>query len=78
MWRHSCCRAAILSYRVPIPPKFFGLVANVLACNLNYFAKLFHQTVHALSAKSCKTRCYINLVCCSFKIVPLQLRPGTR
>ena len=45
---------------------------------LNYCTKLFHQTVHALSARSCKTRHYTNVVCCSLKIPPLKLSPGTR
>ena len=42
----------------------------------NYCTKLFHQTVHALSAKSCKTRGYTNVVCGSWKIPPLKLSPG--
>ena len=37
---------------------------------LNYCTKLFHQPVHALGAKSCKTRHYTNAVCCSLKIPP--------
>ena len=37
-----------------------SLVRDTL--ELNYCTKLFHQTVHA---RSCKTRCYTNVVCCS-------------
>ena len=43
---------------------------------LNYCTKWFHETVHALSAKSCKTRHYTNVVCCSLKILPSKLSPG--
>ena len=45
---------------------------------LNYCTKLFHQTVHALRAKSCKPRRYTNVVYCSLKIPPSKLSPGTR
>ena len=36
----------------------------------------FHQTVHALSARTCKTRRFTNVVCCSLKIPPSKLSPG--
>ena len=41
---------------------------------MNSFSKLFHQTAHALS----KTRHYTNVVCCSLKVLPWKLSPGTR
>ena len=37
---------------------------------VNSCTKLFHQAVHALSARSCKTRRYTNVVCCFLKIPP--------
>ena len=59
----------------PGPPCLgVSLVHDTL--ELNYCTKLFHQTVHALSGRSCKTRPYTNVVCCSLKIPPLKLSPG--
>ena len=43
---------------------------------LKYCTKLFHQTVHALSARSSKTRRYTNAICCSLKIPPSKLSHG--
>ena len=55
-----------------------SLVCDTL--ELTYCTKLFYQTVHALSARSCKTRRYTNVVCCSLKIPPskLSLACGTQ
>ena len=46
------------------------------ALELNYCTKLFHQILHALSATSCKTRHYTNVVWCSLKIPPWKLSPS--
>ena len=43
---------------------------------LNYCTHLLHQTVHALSARSCKTRGYTNAVCCYLKIPPSKISPS--
>ena len=51
-----------------------SLVRDTL--ELNYCTKLFRQTIHALSTRSCKTRRYTNVICCSFKIPPSKLSPG--
>ena len=51
-----------------------SLVRDTL--ELNYCTRLFHQTVHALSARSCETGRYTNVVCCSLKIPPSKLSPG--
>ena len=59
----------------PFHQRSTRLVTNARGCNVNYFATLFHQTVHALSARSCKIRRYTNVVCCSLKIPPSKLSP---
>ena len=51
-----------------------SLVRDTL--EFNYSTKLFHQTVHASSARSCTTGCYTNVICCSLKILPSKLSPG--
>ena len=43
-----------------------SLVRDTL--EFNHCTKLFHQTVHALSAGSCKMRHYTNVVSCPLKI----------
>ena len=50
---------------------FLSLVCDTL--ELNYYTKVFHPTVHALRASSCKMRRYPNVVCCSLKIPPSKL-----
>ena len=45
---------------------------------MNYFNKLFYQTVHALSAKLCKTTHCTNVVCCSLNILPSKVSPSKR
>ena len=42
---------------------------------LNYCTRLFHQTVHALSATSCKTSRCTNVVCCFFGDPALEAQP---
>ena len=51
-----------------------SLVRDTL--ELNYCTKLFHQSVHALSDRWCKTRRYTNVDCCSLKILPSKLSPA--
>ena len=40
------------------------------------YTKLFHQTVDALSHRSCRTRRYTNVVYCFLKMSPSNLSPS--
>ena len=62
----------------PGPPCLgvLSLVGDTL--DLKYCSKLFHQTVHALSARFHKTARYTNASGCVSKIPPSNFSPGNR
>ena len=71
VWPHQAATTS-----APGAPCLGGLSLFRDTLEFNYCTKLFHQTVHALSAKLCKMRRYTNVVCCSLKIPPSKLSPG--